>query len=113
MGLIFLLSAQSRLPDISPSLSDSLQDILGHFCAYAILALLINWAFEAFGVPRAALWTLVVVALYAVSDEFHQSFVPGRHPDPFDVATDLVGAFVALMVVRALRTRRRLRSNPR
>jgi VanZ family protein len=106
MGLIFFLSSQSRLPDLSHSLSDALQDVLGHFFAYGGLALLAFWALEAFGVSRPALWALVVVLLYGLSDEFHQAFVPGRHPDPFDVATDLAGGVAALLVVTALRRRR-------
>lgn len=112
MGLIFFLSAQSQLPDLSPSLSDALQDVLGHFFAYGALALLVCWALEAFGVRRAPLWTLAFILLYALSDEFHQSFVPGRHPDIFDIATDLVGALVALAVLAAVRLRRR-RPSPR
>ena len=112
MGLIFALSAQSRLPVLSRSLSGDVQDVLGHFAVYAVLALLLNWALEAFGVAQPVAWTLVIVALYALSDEFHQSFVPGRHPDPFDVATDIVGALTALAALRLIRNRR-LRSDPR
>jgi VanZ family protein len=111
MALIFFLSSQSRLPDLSPSFSDALQDILGHFLAYGALALLVVWALEAFGVSRPALWTLVVVLLYALSDEFHQSFVPGRHPDLFDIATDVAGALVALALLAVVRLRRS--SSPR
>ncbi len=106
MGLIFFLSAQSRLPDLSPSLSDALQDIFGHFFAYGALALLVFWTLEAFGISRPALWTLVFILLYALSDEYHQSFVPGRHPDVFDIATDLVGAGVALAALWLVRLRR-------
>jgi VanZ family protein len=106
MGVIFFLSAQSRLPDLSSSFSDSLQDILGHFMAYGALAFLVFRALEGFGVARPAPWTLVVVLLYALSDEFHQSFVPGRHPDPFDIATDLLGAAAALLALRLVRLRR-------
>jgi VanZ family protein len=112
MALIFFLSSQSRLPDLSPSFSDALQDILGHFLAYGALALLVVWALEAFGVSRPALWALVVVLLYALSDEFHQSFVPGRHPDLFDIATDVAGALVALALLAVVRLRRRS-SSPR
>jgi VanZ family protein len=112
MGLIFFLSAQSRLPDLSRSLSDALQDILGHFFAYGGLALLVFWALEAFGAQRPTVWALAIVLLYALSDEFHQSFVPGRHPDPFDIATDIAGAVVALGLLALVRLRRRS-SNPR
>lgn len=112
MGVIFFLSSQSRLPDLSPSFSDSLQDVLGHFVAYGALAVLTFWALEGFGAARPALWALVVALLYGLSDEFHQAFVPGRHPDPLDIATDLAGAAAALLAVRLIRTRLR-RTHPR
>jgi hypothetical protein len=34
--------------------------------------------------------------LYACSDEFHQTFVAGRHGSPIDVAIDITGAWCAL-----------------
>ena len=95
MGLIFTLSAQSTLPDLTRGRPD-LQDIVGHFTVYAILALLGRWALRGSGVRHATLWALALTVLYGVSDEYHQSFVPGRYPDPFDLATDAVGAAVAL-----------------
>jgi VanZ family protein len=112
MGVIFFLSSQSRLPDLSTSFSDALQDVLGHFVAYGALAVLAFWALEGFGAARPAVWALVVALLYGLSDEFHQAFVPGRHPDPFDIATDLAGAAAALLAVRLIRARLR-RTHPR
>ena len=112
MGVIFFLSAQSRLPDLSPSISDALQNVMGHFIAYAILAWLVLRALEAFNVARPLIWTVAVVLLYALSDEIHQAFVPGRHPDPLDIATDLAGALMALAVTRRLRLLRQ-RPHPR
>jgi VanZ family protein len=106
MGLIYFLSAQPQLPHLMPSVFDALQDVLGHFAAYAILGGLLSWALSGTGSTRPALFTLLIVLLYALSDEFHQSFVPGRHPDPFDVATDLAGAALALAVISLLRYRR-------
>ena len=41
-------------------------------------------------------WALSV--LYSATDEFHQSFVPGRHPAVTDVMIDSVGAVVALIL---------------
>ena len=47
--------------------------------------------------------TLVVCfsLLYAISDEFHQSFVPGRNADPWDVLADFVGVAIGLMSIFA------------
>jgi VanZ family protein len=106
MGVIFFLSAQPRLPDVLPSLFDEAQDVVGHFAAYAILTVLVYEALKGIGSPRTTLLTLLIVLLYALSDEFHQSFVPGRHPDPLDIVTDLVGAIVVLLVLNLRRSRR-------
>lgn len=37
--------------------------------------------------------------LYAFTDEFHQSFVPGRTPSLIDVGIDTIGAFIGLVPV--------------
>jgi VanZ family protein len=39
----------------------------------------------------------VLTALYASTDEFHQTFVPGRHGSAVDVAIDSTGALIALL----------------
>jgi VanZ family protein len=80
---------------------------IAHFVEYAVLGGLVMWALG----PRT-LWTrfalaaLLACSLYAVSDEFHQSFVPGRTPDPVDWATDTVGAAVATAAIVVIRRRR-------
>ncbi len=74
----------------------------GHVLAYALLAILF-WRALGWGNRQSgAAWLLVVV--YALSDEFHQSFVPGRHPSFVDVFLfDGMGAVAALLLVRWLR----------
>ena len=102
MALIFFLSAQSTLPDLTSGRPD-LQNIAGHFLAYAGLVLLLLWALTGAGVRHAALWAAAIAVLYGISDEFHQSFVPHRHPDVFDVLTDAAGAVAGLLAWRARR----------
>jgi VanZ family protein len=46
--------------------------------------------------PRAWLIALALTAVYALSDELHQSFVPGRVADPLDLLCDGFGALLAL-----------------
>jgi hypothetical protein len=48
-------------------------------------------------VARAA--ALAIAVAWGVTDEWHQSWVPGRHASPFDLATDATGAAVALWLV--------------
>ncbi len=40
----------------------------------------------------AVLWAILMASLYAVTDEFHQSFTPERTSSPIDVGIDTVGA---------------------
>ena len=105
MGVIFFLSAQPTLPVIIPS-PVNLQSILGHTVAYAVLAFLIGNAFHAAGVRHPWAFAVLVSALYGISDEFHQSFVPNRTPDLFDVATDIVGAAIGVALAQQLLVRR-------
>jgi VanZ family protein len=102
MGLIFYLSAQPRLPRVIPLGLPQIQDIIGHFTVYGVLAVLLWWALRGAGVRHPLFWALASAILYGASDEFHQSFVPNRHPDVFDLATDLAGAATALLIVRWL-----------
>ena len=101
MAVIFVLSAQ---PDLSSGLG--LLDLIGrkliHAGEYAVLCFLWWRALRtAMGDRRAALTGAAAVALlYAVSDEWHQSFVPGRHGSPLDVAIDAVGAGATALVLR-------------
>jgi VanZ family protein len=107
--LIFFLSAQSKLPDLGLG-ATSLQSIGGHLAVYAVLAVLLQRALEQTGIRRPALWALLIAVLYGLSDEFHQHFVPGRTPTLFDLATDAVGAAVALALLRWQRAKRVQRS---
>lgn len=60
-----------------------------HFVEYFVLYLLARRALPTD--VRALLFCLV----YAVSDEWHQSFTPGRNPSPLDVLIDGIGALTA------------------
>ena len=98
MALIFFLSSQERVP--SPiGFSSQLLAIAGHLISYGVLALLVDFAAgDAF--PRSAKRFAAVVALcivYGISDELHQSFVPGRHATVFDGVVDAIGAGLALL----------------
>jgi len=81
----------------------------GHLTEYGILAVLLWRAIRNSHIPKTrswswtdAGWTLLIVALYAASDEFHQSFVPTREASLRDVLIDCVGALLALLCLWGL-----------
>ncbi len=68
-----------------------------HFSLYALLSLLLLFAFlQLFTFYKASFSSLLCSTLYAVSDEIHQSFIPGRSCELRDVFIDSLGAFTAL-----------------
>lgn len=90
-GVIFYLSS---LPGSSVPGRYAVQ---GHLGEYAILGVLVLLALTGSGpAGRAALIALIACSFYGISDEFHQSFVPGRTPDVLDWVADTVGATVGV-----------------
>ncbi len=67
---------------------------LAHATEYAVLGFLLLRALE-----RELPAVLAGVA-YAVSDEIHQHFVPGRHAALYDLAIDALGVLVGVYAVR-------------
>lgn len=109
MAAIFLVSAQTSSGEHS-TLELVLRK-LGHVTEYAVLTLCWWRALRGFGVgrgPRAAVALAFVLALaYACTDEFHQTFVAGRHGTPVDVLIDAVGMTLAAALALRLYARRR------
>lgn len=106
MIAIFVASAQPKLP-----LQDDVPDFLSHAVAYLVLAALWCWALAKGGAPtlRIALAAILASALYGTTDEWHQSFVPGRHAEARDVRNDTVGAAVGVTLYAAAFAARRRR----
>ncbi len=132
MAAIFVVSDQPSLPSAPDALFDMLIKKSLHAVAYAILAWLWWRALrdeggstvrdgpkhspesDRFGVRatdvRIVLTSLAITSIYAISDEWHQTFVPGRMGKSTDVLIDVAGATVALMALTlrsALATRHR------
>ena len=96
MALIFGASSTpgNDLPEFG--LWDFLVKKGGHMLGYALLAAsCLRGLAISRGMSRRMLFLAVIMAgLYAVTDEFHQSFTPGRTPSPTDVGIDTLGAAV-------------------
>ena len=94
------------VPRISPQRIDLVHAFFrkaGHMIEYFILSLLL---FRAFRGNSASSWnwkwpslSLVILVLWAVLDEFHQSFVPTRTASAVDVGIDTAGGSLAQLVI--------------
>jgi VanZ family protein len=90
MAVIFFLSAQPHLPKAPGEALDALLKKLSHAAIYTALFLLLIRAWHHSSVAHRALEAaLLTTAIYAFSDELHQSFVPGRRANWYDVLIDV------------------------
>ncbi len=99
MTTIFVLSAMpaSKIPTFGPY--DVYFKKMAHALGYGLLGVSYYYALPT-GLPRFARWSMALgLSLgFALSDEFHQSFVSGRTSSIRDVAIDGLGAFLALFL---------------
>jgi VanZ family protein len=111
MGLIFFVSSQPDVPSPPGPLLQELYEKGGHALAYAVLAWFYLRALR-HSIRAASTARLIgggLAALHALSDEYHQTFVPGRSGDLLDVLVDGVGICGAILLDWWLERRRRLR----
>ncbi len=75
-------------------------DKLVHLLLYGVFGYLLLRAFHREGQRQSRnLWVLLMVVLYGISDEWHQSFVPGRSVEVLDVLADGLGGVLAVICV--------------
>lgn len=112
-GCIFWLSSKDG--NQSQNMSDSVRGILmkllgpllnsfivrkfAHFFEYAVLGFLIGCALFLSRRRFSPITAAICSALYSVSDEIHQYFVPGRACRIFDVGVDTLGALTGTLIL--------------
>ena len=99
MAIIFVLSAQ---PDLSTGLGvwDYVARKIVHMAEYGLLWFLWWRALrELVPIHKAIAFAFCVSVAYAVTDEFHQTFVHGRHGTPIDVGIDTLGMAIACLIL--------------
>ncbi|ROR31427.1 VanZ family protein [Mobilisporobacter senegalensis] len=71
-----------------------------HMMEYAVLAVTIAYPLKIYGNQglRLMIWSELISVLYAVTDEFHQLFVPGRSGQLTDVFIDGIGALIGCIL---------------
>ena len=107
MGLIFLASGTSGsdLPDFGFMNPIAMKG--GHLLGYAMLgaAYLHALVWQRTSTRFRFLAAGILVVLYAISDEWHQSFTAGRHPSLADICIDTVGGIWGIACLHYVRKR--------
>jgi VanZ family protein len=113
MLAIFIVSAQPKNPPppgagptylsgFVPVFQGAIEPVVkkgAHVAGYALLTLAFLRAFRLHGHPRrrSAYLALVCAMGYALTDEFHQAFVPGRHASLLDIGFDSIGTVLVAL----------------
>lgn len=111
--LMLFVSIESSVGDMAVNEIDlPFLDKIVHFCIFAAL----GW-FLARGMYLArtgalsrhyGLWAMLIGTVFGASDEWHQSFVPGRHADWADLLADVLGIISAVILYNVFQKRKRL-----
>ena len=81
---------------------DNIVRIFAHFGEYTVLGMLLTAVLRAFGIKNVLLpWLAGLV--YAVTDEWHQAYSPGRASDPMDVLIDAAGVLCGIVIYHVVR----------
>ncbi|MEI7990464.1 MAG: VanZ family protein [Chloroflexota bacterium] len=97
MLAIFLFSSTPSiyLPDLN--ILDQIIKKGGHMTGYALLAGAYYYGFAKPG-KKQFIISLSLSIIYALTDEYHQSYTPGRNPSFIDVGIDTIGASIGLLI---------------
>lgn len=81
-----------------------------HFLEFFVLGVLTFLLFKEMGIPYRKLlfYSILFCLFYAVSDEFHQLFVPDRTARLFDVCIDSAGSITGIMILYLICKRKKV-----
>jgi VanZ family protein len=101
MGIIFCLSSipQAELPEVEMWGFEP----IAHTVEYLILGFLLLRALRhsrlsGLNMMKLAIFSLAIGIIYALTDELHQYFVPGREMSAADFLYDTLGLFIGVIV---------------
>ena len=91
--------------EVKKNIIEELQFIVrksAHFIGYMILGILASGLILYYGnINKKYLLAFLICVIYAISDEIHQLFVPGRAGQVRDVLIDSAGSFLGIILVMA------------
>lgn len=106
MIVIYIGSSIGGVPRVGGKAIDGMVHRAAHLIEFAVLGALILRAVSNGTraiARREMIITLIIVALYGASDEFHQRFTPGRSSEFVAVLFDALGGLIGMLVWRWFR----------
>lgn len=109
IGWAYLIFFLSSIPNLRSNLScDFFLRKFAHIIEYAVLTFLLLRAFQhsfRVSVLDLVIYPMIIAVIFASTDEYHQTFVVGRHGEFKDVLIDCVGVigiYIAIFLINKL-----------
>ncbi len=80
---------------------------LAHYIEYLILGILVINMFIKNNIPQSYLISIIFCIIYAISDEIHQLFVPGRACQIKDILIDSIGSITGIYLYKLISKRKK------
>jgi len=94
--MMIAITFESSISNISlPDLGITFTDKLAHFGVFGLMGWVLTRGMILTNKKYPILISIVIGFIFAITDEWHQSFVPGRDADVLDVIADLIGLIVS------------------
>lgn len=99
MMLIFYFSSQPDLKSSLPNLWDLIFRKIAHILEFTVLTYFLIKAFSNYSISKKniLIFSFIIAVGFAISDEFHQTFVSGRCGAIKDVFVDSIGVLFCLI----------------
>ena len=105
MIFIFFLSSKENLPDLNKFILNF--DKIAHFIVYFVLGIFLQvFLIINFDLKRKQFYYIFIIAVgftFALSDEYHQIFVPNRKPDLYDLIFNFLGIIFSIFFIKIIK----------
>ena len=108
LGIIEEIPTQEEKQTIVNNLNLPLRKCT-HFTVYLVLAILLLNALTKTNIKNKYFLTLIICFIYALTDEYHQTFITGRTGQFIDVIIDTLGSSLGIIIYRKLTTKKQKR----
>lgn len=98
MAAIFIFSAIPELVIVKESIFDLIFRKIAHIFVFFLLFITSYRLFKKEGMKRVLFWSVIFTIIYAISDEYHQSFVYGRVGAVSDLLIDSLGVLIGCLL---------------
>lgn len=94
---IFYFSSLSSVPG-TPGKAINIS-VIYHFTVFFLFTIFLTTSIKNKKLPKKQIILILGISLiYAISDELHQLFVPGRFTSIKDIIVDLIGSIIAILI---------------